>query len=181
MLTPTIYHVYTPSIVLLAFDSLCGATAKITKHLLAYYSRFRISTRLPLSLQGSNMGCQTFTSLQQSLLSSNGGCQTCNSLRQSLWSSNRGCKMCTSVRQSLQSLNRGCQTCTSLRQSLWSLNGVRERLLAFDSLCMDQWRSQAGAHWGTCPSNQRLCPTNAGAPENYRCQMYYRYQSQIGR
>ena len=28
-----------------------------------------------------------------------------------------------------------------------------------------QWRSQAGAHWGTCPSNWRLCPTSAGAPE----------------
>ena len=27
-----------------------------------------------------------------------------------------------------------------------------------------QWRSQAGAHWGTCPSNWRLCPTSAGAP-----------------
>ena len=34
-----------------------------------------------------------------------------------------------------------------------------------------QWRSQAGAHWGTCPSNWRLCPTSAGAPENYRCRM----------
>ena len=34
-----------------------------------------------------------------------------------------------------------------------------------------QWRSQAGAHWGTCPSNWRLCPTSADAPENYRCRM----------
>ena len=25
-----------------------------------------------------------------------------------------------------------------------------------------QWRSQAGAHWGTCPSNYRPCPTSAG-------------------
>ena len=32
--------------------------------------------------------------------------------------------------------------------------------------CPSQWRSQAGAHWGTCPSNWRLCPTSAGAPEN---------------
>ena len=22
-----------------------------------------------------------------------------------------------------------------------------------------QWRSQAGSHWGTCPSNWKLCPT----------------------
>ena len=42
-----------------------------------------------------------------------------------------------------------------------------------------QWCSQAGAHWGTCHSNWRLCPTSAGAPENYRWQMY-RYQSRIG-
>ena len=35
----------------------------------------------------------------------------------------------------------------------------------------NQWRSQARAHWGTCPSNWRLCPTSAGAPENYRCRM----------
>ena len=28
-----------------------------------------------------------------------------------------------------------------------------------------------GAHWGTCPSNWRLCPTSADAPENYRCRM----------
>ena len=28
-----------------------------------------------------------------------------------------------------------------------------------------QWRSQAGAHWGTCPSNWGLCPTSADAPE----------------
>ena len=26
-------------------------------------------------------------------------------------------------------------------------------------ICL-QWRSQAGAHWGTCPSNRRPCPTN---------------------
>ena len=43
----------------------------------------------------------------------------------------------------------------------------------------DQWRSQAGAHWGTCPNNLRLCPTSAGAPENSQCRMY-RYQSRIG-
>ena len=30
---------------------------------------------------------------------------------------------------------------------------------------LHQWRSQAGAHWGTCPSNWRLCPTSVGAPE----------------
>ena len=24
----------------------------------------------------------------------------------------------------------------------------------------EQWRSQARAHWGTCPSNFRLCPSN---------------------
>ena len=24
-----------------------------------------------------------------------------------------------------------------------------------------QWRSHAGAHWGTCPSNYRPCPTGA--------------------
>ena len=39
------------------------------------------------------------------------------------------------------------------------------------SLTHSQWRSQAGAHWGTCPSNWRLCPTSAGTPENYRCRM----------
>ena len=26
---------------------------------------------------------------------------------------------------------------------------------------MPQWRSHAGAHWGTCPSNLRPCPTSA--------------------
>ena len=55
---------------------------------------------------------------------------------------------------------------------------VSLRMLLFLAM---QWRSQAGAHWGTCPSNQRLCPTNAGAPENYRWRMYYHYQSRIGR
>ena len=29
----------------------------------------------------------------------------------------------------------------------------------------DQWRSQAGGHCDMCPSNWRLCPTSAGAPE----------------
>ena len=38
-------------------------------------------------------------------------------------------------------------------------------------IATSQWRSQAGAHWGTCPSNWRLCPTSAGAPENFRCRM----------
>ena len=31
---------------LLAFDSLCGATVRVTKHLLAYYRCFQTSTRL---------------------------------------------------------------------------------------------------------------------------------------
>ena len=44
--------------------------------------------------------------------------------------------------------------------------------LSYCSRCYYQWCSQAGAHWGTCPSNWRLCPTSAGAPENYRCRMY---------
>ena len=41
-----------------------------------------------------------------------------------------------------------------------------DTVLAAGSCCSEvQWRSQAGAHWGTCPSNWRLCPTSAGAPE----------------
>ena len=52
---------------LLAFDSLCGATARVTEPLLAYYRRFRTSTRLLLSLQNLNGGCQTCTSLRPSL------------------------------------------------------------------------------------------------------------------
>ena len=31
-----------------------------------------------------------------------------------------------------------------------------------------QWRSQAGAHWGTYPSNWKPCPTGAGTRMNYR-------------
>ena len=31
---------------LLAFDCLCGATVMVTEHLLAYYRRFQMSTRL---------------------------------------------------------------------------------------------------------------------------------------
>ena len=30
------------------------------------------------------------------------------------------------------------------------------------SIMHTQWRSQAGAHWGTCPSNYWRCPTSAG-------------------
>ena len=36
---------------LLAFDSLCRATARVTECLLAYYTRFQTSTRLLLSLR----------------------------------------------------------------------------------------------------------------------------------
>ena len=39
------------------------------------------------------------------------------------------------------------------------------------NLTDNQCRSQARGHWGTCPSNWRLCPISAGAPENYRCRM----------
>ena len=66
---------------LLAFNSRCGATARVTKHLPAYYRYFRTSTdetttvvskylrtRLLLSLRSLNGGCQTCTSLQRSLL-----------------------------------------------------------------------------------------------------------------
>ena len=49
---------------LLAFDSLCGARARVTEHLLAHYRRFWMSTRL---LRSSNGGCTkhvlTFDSL----------------------------------------------------------------------------------------------------------------------
>ena len=65
---------------LLAFDSLCGATARVIERLIAY--------------------CRCF-------LTSMGVAKTCTSLQQSLQSLNRGCKMCTSLRQSLQSLNGG--------------------------------------------------------------------------
>jgi len=59
---------------LLAFDNLCGATARVTECLAAYYRCFRMSTRLVLlSLWSLNGGCQTCTSLQQSLQRSNGG------------------------------------------------------------------------------------------------------------
>ena len=36
---------------LLAFDSLCGARARVTEHLLAYYRHFRISTRVTAELK----------------------------------------------------------------------------------------------------------------------------------
>ena len=52
---------------LLAFDGLCRARVRVTERLLAYYRRFRMSTRLLLSLRSSNEGCQTCTSLQHSL------------------------------------------------------------------------------------------------------------------
>ena len=39
---------------LVAFDSLCGATSMVTKHLTAYYSCFLISTGLLLSLRSLN-------------------------------------------------------------------------------------------------------------------------------
>ena len=76
-------------------------------YVLDYYSRFRISTELLLSLRMPNRGCQTCTSLRQSLQSSNGGCQTCNSLWQSLRSSNRGSQMCNNHWHFLRSSNRG--------------------------------------------------------------------------
>ena len=132
---------------LLAFDSLCGARARVTKRFLAYYRCFRMSTRLLVLLRGLNGGCQTCDILRQSLWSSNRGRQTCTSLQQSLRGSNGSCQMCTSLRQSLGSSNGGCQTWNSLRQSLRRLNrgsqmsfnnlcgarmGVRECLLAFD-------------------------------------------------
>ena len=41
---------------LLAFNSLCGATARVIAHLLAYYSRLQTSTRLLLSLWSSSPG-----------------------------------------------------------------------------------------------------------------------------
>ena len=44
---------------LLAFDSLCGARVRANERLLAYYRRFRTSTRLLLSLQSLNGGCQS--------------------------------------------------------------------------------------------------------------------------
>ena len=115
----------------------------VTKRLPAYYSCFRISTRLLLSLRSLNGDCQMCISLRRSLRSLNGDCQTCTSLRQSLRSLNGDCQMCTSLRQSLRSLNGDCQMCTSFRQSLRSSNGgypsivsaAFERELAFNSLC----------------------------------------------
>ena len=94
--------------------------------ILDYYSRFRISTRLLLSLRSSNRGCQMCISLRRSLRSLNGGCQMCISLRQSLRSSNGDCQMCTSLRQSLRSSNRDYPSIVS---------AAFERELAFDSLC----------------------------------------------
>ena len=44
---------------LLAFDSLCRATARVNECFLAYYRGFRTSTRLLLSLQSSNGNCQS--------------------------------------------------------------------------------------------------------------------------
>ena len=95
----------------------------VTKRLPAYYSCFRISTRLLLSLRSLNGGCQMCISLRRSLRSLNGGCQMCISLRRSLRSLNGGCQMCISLRRSLRSLNGDCQMCISLRRSLRSLNG----------------------------------------------------------
>ena len=116
IIIPIFEHLYTPrgaqtgvAECLLAFDNLCGARARVTEHLLAYYRRFRMSTRLLLSPRSSNGGCQICTSLKQSLRSSNRRCQMCTSLRQSLRSSNRRCQMCTSLRRSLRSSNGGCQ------------------------------------------------------------------------
>ena len=101
--TPTFYsNIWTPTPCraqtgvterLLAFDSLFGATVRVTKHLPAYYRRFRTSTRL----------LQSFLNIK---------------IRQSLWSSSGGCQMCTSLWHSLQSSNECCQMCTSLQQSV---------------------------------------------------------------
>ena len=91
--SPNAYKTYTifaelqrslPKIYVLAFDSLCGALVKVTKHLLAYYRRLQTFTI------DSCSRFQVFTRLLLSLQSSNGGCQTCSTLRQSLWSSNGG-------------------------------------------------------------------------------------------
>ena len=54
-----------------------------------------------------------------------------------------------------------------LLPNLMPFNGTNRNSVVL--LTTTQWRSQAGAHWGMCPSNWRLCPTSAGAPENYRC------------
>ena len=68
----------------------------------------------------------------------------------------------------------------SLESTLsWDIFGNMQLLQLWDSpsseprvnMIPTQWRSQAGAHWGMCPSNWRLCPTSADAPENYRCWM----------
>ena len=80
IIIPISEHLYTPCGArtgvaehLLAFNSLCGATARVTERLLTYYSRFWISTRFLLWLRSLNGDCQTCTNLWQSLWSSNGG------------------------------------------------------------------------------------------------------------
>ena len=63
---------------LLAFDSLFGATARVTKHLLAYCRRLRMSTRL---LQSFPLDSYYHCGAQK------GVAKTCTSLQPSLWSS----------------------------------------------------------------------------------------------
>ena len=74
------------------------------------------------------------------------------------------------------SIDDGRQLISTSKLSFYYYAGERSK----PRYKLQQWHSQAGAHWGTCPSKWRLCPTSAGAPENYRCRMYH-YQSRIGR
>ena len=105
---------------LLAFDSLCWARVRVTEHLLAYYRRFRTSTRLLLSPRSSNGGCQTCTSLQQSLRSS-------NSVAKHAIAFNSLCGDWMGVSKRAIAFDSLCGGRTGfpnvLRQSLWSSNG----------------------------------------------------------
>ena len=99
-----------------------GATVRVTECLLAYYTRFQTSTRLLLSLRSLKWE-------QKRALAFNSPCgaRTVVAKRvlafDRLWSSNRGCQTYASLQKTLRSSNRGCQTCASRPRV-----GFRERL-----------------------------------------------------
>ena len=91
IIIPTSEHLYTPCGArtgvaehLLAFNSLCGATARITKRLLTYYSRFWISTRCDC---GAWMGITKHVLTFDSLCGARTGVRKCLLAFYSLWTS----------------------------------------------------------------------------------------------
>ena len=47
---------------------------------------------------------------------------------------------------------------TAIKISKYDSYHAHIPLILYSYVCT-QWRSQGGAHWGTCPTNLALCPT----------------------